>query len=372
MDYSVNLLNNLQNKVLSLRQDLSYDKKSTYVIKKLDPILFKTENYRKKIQIQFKNSDKFLQNDYTMIINKRLKGPRYKDDKTIIPHSVVCDYRVIESNEKRNKVNPKLSRQLSSSSFKSYNKNNSMLSTTKLKYTSNKKDELQNQIEKSSKSFISDSQIDYIYSKYSNYKKINLSNINNFLNEIPYDIRKKIMDQEKLLKAHEDYNNDIETISKRIQRKLKTSNSDLLLKNTDKSLLKKQAISLLKNNNTFQNSNVDLSNDWILNLRNHSSKRFNEVRFYPYGKDKWHMIREKPCKENEYTIHPGSYEKIPNKFYSNLNFKKIKFLKDMNQNLLEGQDLLKEELKLVKQLTGRKILHNRTEIDKEEIIIKNY
>lgn len=381
MDYIGNDLFNLQNKIQSLQQNLSHNRKNTYVIRKLNPVAKESDLFLEKIRNYFNYSEKFLEHDYTMIINRKLRGPRYKNDKSLISHSVVCDEQLVGSHDNLNKVKPttKMSRQSSVTSFKSFNKNNSILSTTKLKYTNNKKDET-NQLEKCSKSFVSDNQIDSIYSKFSNYKYMNRNNVNNFLNGLPNNIKKEILNQEKILFANEMHNYDVKKISKILKYKLKSSKPEKFLLNSfHESILKKQAIDLI-----YKDKCKDLNSDttdWILNLRkiNNPKKRFNEVRFYPIGNDKWHMIRDFPFKEEEFTLIPGkgSINKLENNFkkYKNsqvINIRKLKLLKDINSNIIEGKDLLNEEIQLVKQYSGRKILHNKIEIDQEEVIIEKY
>ena len=199
-------------------------------------------------------------------------------------------------------------------------------------------------------------------------KKVDQKNLVLF----PKEIQIKLMKQERLLKAHENYDKESSLLSKLISKKINKNESKMLINTScDSYLLKQQLINLIEDSKTLDERYG--KNCWTASLRR--PKKFNGSRnvLLNLGSDKnpkFIHLRENAIKNTEIIQRPISqsnsaqelscFSKSKTDFYKTLASKtntSIENIKNLSKVQIEGVNLIEHELSIIKNMKGRKLLY---------------
>jgi hypothetical protein len=198
--------------------------KKTYMVSKLP----EESNLHRLIRSSFEDPNQYLHINPSMIIGRKIRGPRSDCDLQIVPHSIVGSVSQYEE----------------AMSMKRNNSNKSLKYSAKLSMftqTLRKEEKFRNPtIEQ-----VDDNKLKAIFHDYTNLKYKNQTTKNDYLKKLPDDISSRLIFQEHKLDRYQNEEKRFDTLSKFLAKRAKKDQKDLLVNKTDSQRMKKEINELL-------------------------------------------------------------------------------------------------------------------------------
>jgi hypothetical protein len=200
-------------------KNLKFDKKKSLLIKKVS-----NEQEATKIKAEFEDASNYLRSDnnYSMVNIKTKSGPRFDSNNKIIPYSVVGSPTIFENQF--------------SSLFKSTGKSYSKLITNMNQNVERKLKNCQTINNDEVKGLIDNVE-----------KRVAKSEVNEFLSNVPIDLKRRIAKQENLFKIQKRKEIEEDGLSNRISKKSKKNLSQLLVNLNDSNKIKNEILDIVEN-----------------------------------------------------------------------------------------------------------------------------
>lgn len=329
--------------------------KKTYVIHKLEKS--SEDSKINEIKRSFENPDEYFKVNPFMIVGKKIQGPRMDNDMKIVAHSIVGPVSVYEeSKHKRKGTTTGLNSTRSSS--KSF-----MLSP-----------KIENQPKKkASFDVIDESKLNQVFQEYENLKYSSTFNRNEFMKNIPWELKKRLQLQEHTLTEKGKIDRSVQKEASYLSKTLKKSQDDLLLNKTESYRIKREIIDSMESKVPIETKYG--VNNWIISLRRPQHFVGSRKTFINLGKNDnplWFGVREVLPRYTEIARKPeGKNLKDLDTFMSNpylvqtteINGTDITHLDTLDDIVVKGRSLLDVEYKEAKELQGKKILYKKDYIE---------
>lgn len=241
-------------------------------------------------------------------LGRAIRGPRFDKDKKIIAHSIIGDPLIFKSPKKFEKH----------LTFKHFI-NKTILN---LNSTSKKKES------KNPYSYIQEEKINELYNKIDHdikNKKKEKVKLNDFLNNVPINIKKELNKQEICLKSQEKFFDYNKNISKYLAKKSNKKEDELLINLQGQHRIKKEYEDLIYNKTITSFENKIPETNWMMNLRQYKNNNLPSTSYIFYGdiyNPLWIPVREKTNKSVEIIRNPKmkTFRNFKNLIKSNADF----------------------------------------------------
>lgn len=174
--------------------------------------------------------------------------------------------------------------------------------------------------------YIDDDKIKNIYNNVSDNLQKNKKDkiFNQFMKEIPENIKMNLKIQENTLKWKYESDNKFKNMTKYLANKTNKNEEDLLMNTTDKHRIKKEFAELILNKSVSSYENKIPLGNWMMNLRQAKENNIAETSYINYGdiyNPLWIPVRERKEKSVDIVRNPDSNTRLQiEKFY---NFKNL-------------------------------------------------